>query len=299
MKDIREGAVKANGNRFAFLEVGEGPLVLLLHGFPDNAWTWSHQLPVLAGAGYRAVAPFMRGYPPTEIPSDGRYDMLALGKDVTELVRALGGGPAYIVGHDWGAIATYAAIGMSPSSILAAAVIGVTHPNRFRAPLGSPAQIHHAFHFWFFQMPGMAEAAVAANDLAFVDYLWQYWSPRLRDAAHIARVKRDTLGIPGAVEAALGYYRALARAAYDKPIPQEMLGSFRVPTLSIWGADDPVRVTAEGEEVSFAGPYRRETVERSAHFVHREQPDAVNRLVLDWFASIREPSRAPVADAAS
>ena len=291
MNEVREGTVEVNGTRFAFLEAGDGPLVLLLHGFPDNAWTWSHQLPALARAGYRAVAPFMRGYPPTAVPADGRYDMVALGEDVAGLARALGGGPAYVVGHDWGAIATYAAIGLSPSSIRAAAVIGVTHPNRFRAPLGSPAQIHHAFHFWFFQMPGLAEAAVAANDLAFVDYLWQYWSPRLHDAAHIARVKRDTLGIPGAVEAALGYYRALARAAYDRPFPPEILGSFGVPTLSIWGGDDPARVTAEGEEVSFTGPYRREVVERSAHFVHREEPDAVSRLILDWFATVPEPVR--------
>src|SRR5271154_3632074 len=82
--EVNRGSVEANGVRFEYLELGDGPLVLLLHGFPDNAWTWSHQMNPLAQAGYRAVAPFMRGYPPTEIPSDGRFDPEALGTDVSE-----------------------------------------------------------------------------------------------------------------------------------------------------------------------------------------------------------------------
>src|SRR5437762_4904132 len=108
-----QGTVRAGGVEFAYLEQGDGPLVLLLHGFPDNALTWDRVASALAGAGYRTVAPFMRGYPPTELPSDGRYDAAALADDVAELIDELGdGGPAFVVGHDWGAFATYAASGL-------------------------------------------------------------------------------------------------------------------------------------------------------------------------------------------
>ncbi len=96
------GHVQANGIRFAYLEQGAGPLVLLLHGFPDNAWTYRRQLEVLSRAGYRAVAPFLRGYAPTEIPADGRFDPATLGRDVHGLIRALSAtGKAFVVGMDW------------------------------------------------------------------------------------------------------------------------------------------------------------------------------------------------------
>src|SRR5437588_12221587 len=114
--DVKELSVEANGLRFSIIEGGDGPLVLLLHGFPDTAWTWSHVMPSLMAAGYRVVAPFMRGYPPTAIPSDGRYDPAALADDVAGLIDTLNDGePGFVVGHDWGAMATYGAIGRHPA----------------------------------------------------------------------------------------------------------------------------------------------------------------------------------------
>jgi len=91
---------------FQALEEGDGPLVLCLHGFPDDARTWRHQVPALVGAGYRVVAPFMRGYAPTSRPADGRYDAMALGEDVAALLEALGADDAIVIGHDLGAAAT-------------------------------------------------------------------------------------------------------------------------------------------------------------------------------------------------
>src|SRR5947209_9869516 len=101
--------IEANGLRFAYFEEGQGPLVLLLHGFPDTAHTWDEVRPALAGAGYRAVSPFMRGYFPTAIPADGKYDSETLGRDALALIEALGEKQAVVVGHDWGASAAYAA----------------------------------------------------------------------------------------------------------------------------------------------------------------------------------------------
>src|SRR5512136_420172 len=105
MAGFRRGTVRANGVRFATLEAGDGPLVLCLHGFPDHARSFRHQLPVLAAAGYRAVAPFMRGYAPTESPPEGSYHTAALAEDVLALIDALGYSQAYVFGHDWGALA--------------------------------------------------------------------------------------------------------------------------------------------------------------------------------------------------
>src|SRR5687768_14216442 len=126
--DLTEGRIEANGLLFGYLEAGphDGPLALCLHGFPDSAWTWRHLLPDLAHAGYRAVAPFMRGYAPTEVPADGRYQSGALVADACALHEALGGdGRAVILGHDWGAIATYGAAAHQPdrwSKVVAGAV---------------------------------------------------------------------------------------------------------------------------------------------------------------------------------
>lgn len=290
-RHIREGTVEANGIRFGFLEAGSGPLVLLLHGFPDDAWTWSHQLPVFAESGYRVVAPFMRGYPPSEPAPDGAYDMVTLGEDVAALVRALDGGAAYVVGHDWGAIATYGAIATNPTLIRRAAVIAVGHPSTFGAVLSTPEQVHASFHIWYFQLERIAEV-VRETGFAMIDYLWQLWSsPSHEDREHIERVKRDTLAPEGALEAALSYYRAIGRLRFQPEIVTQLVQPVSVPLLAIFGANDPGAALAVGEEANFTGEYRREIIDGAAHFVQREQPQATTRLLLEWLgASDREPA---------
>ena len=119
--------VQANGVRFAYLEQGDGPLVMFLHGFPDNAWSYRKQLQVFAEAGYRAVAPFLRGYAPTEIPADGIFDPIALGKDLEALIAALSDdGQARVVGMDWGGTSTFQALATAPSAIKAGTILWTT-----------------------------------------------------------------------------------------------------------------------------------------------------------------------------
>jgi pimeloyl-ACP methyl ester carboxylesterase len=115
---VQQRTVRVNGTEFSYLESGppEGPLALCLHGFPDTAHTWRHLMPALAQSGYRAVAPWMRGYAPTEIPADGIYQVGALAVDACALHDALGAdGDAVLVGHDWGAYASYGAASLQPS----------------------------------------------------------------------------------------------------------------------------------------------------------------------------------------
>ena len=283
--DVCEGTIEANGIRFAFLEAGRGPLVLLLHGFPDNPWTWSHQIPALVEAGYRVVAPWMRGYAPTQVPADGRYDAEALGTDVAELIRTLGGGSAYVVGHDWGTVAAYTAMALFPETIKRAVMIAGGHPTTLTKVFGSPSVMHHIFHFYLFQVRGFGEIALQLNDFALVDYLWHHWSPGHQDPEQIARAKA-TLSTPGTVEAALGYYRALATLRETHPqTAARMRDAGSVPTLAVFGVNDPPHVLSEGEESSFSAEYRRVIVEGAGHFVHRERPEELTRLVLDWLAA--------------
>jgi pimeloyl-ACP methyl ester carboxylesterase len=296
----RSRSIRANGIEFGFVEAGDGPLVLLLHGFPDAAWTWERQLAALSDAGYRTVAPFMRGYPPTEIPKDARYDAEALAADVAGLVTALGEESAYVVGHDWGGVATYAAATLQPDVVRAAALIGSGHPSTFPTTLLHPRQVHHIFHFWFFQARELAPAAVRANGMAFIDYLWEYWSGSGHDdREHIARVKRETLAPEGALEAALAYYPALLELPATRPgVAERIQGRVSAPTLSIFGEADPVRELSAGEEEQFEGSYRFEVVEGAGHFVHRERPEEVNRLLLDWLGTLDERRQRAPAHAA-
>ena len=283
--EIRQYEIDANGLRFGYLEAGEGPLVVLLHGFPDNAWTWTEQISALSEAGYRAAAPFIRGYPPTEIPADGRYDAEVLGDDVAELIRALGEESAYVVGNDWGAVSAYAAMALHPEVIRRAAVIAAGHTATLVPTFNHPDQMHHIFHFWFFQLRDLASPVVRNNDFAFVDYLWKHWSIEGHDDRdHIAQVKRDTLTPEGATEAALAYYPALLNLRNDHPeVAEKMRAKTTVPTLAIFGDSDPPRELSADEHVYFTGEYRLEIVEGAGHFVHREQPEELSRLLLDWF----------------
>lgn len=279
--------IKANGLDFAYLEQGNGPIVLLLHGFPDNAYSWSYQMPALAGAGYRTVAPFLRGYAPTQVPVDGFYGIATLATDIAEFIRTVGGGrPVHLVGQDWGAIIAYAVIAAYPELVERAVVAAVPHSAQVRKSLLNVRHIQRSFHWWFFQVAELPEKAIVENDFAFIDYLWDYWtSPGFEDAAHIANVKK-TLAEPGVLSATLGYYRAMLDVSKDDPklahLHELINRPISVPTLALCGADDLRAELMADQAEYFTGEYLFELVPDAGHFLHREKPDIVSRLVLDW-----------------
>lgn len=287
---ITEGQIEANGLTFGYLSEGEGPLALLLHGFPDSAWTWRHLLPELAAAGYRAVAPFLRGYAPTDVPGDGLYQSGAVATDANALHEALGGdGDAVIIGHDWGALATYAAAGHAPERWRKVVVAAVPPPATVASAFFSYDQLQRSWYMFFFQSP-LADMAVPMDDLAFLDRLWADWSPGYtangEDLAHV----KDCLRDPANLTAALAYYRATlgtgARSPEADAVEAAGAAPLTQPTLYLHGADDGcmgAELIDDGVLASLpAEGSRYEVVPGTGHFLQLEDPATVNRLVLDF-----------------
>jgi pimeloyl-ACP methyl ester carboxylesterase len=289
--DIIEGRVEANGVDFAYLEAGRGPLALCLHGFPDTAWGWRPLLSALADAGFRGVAPFMRGYAPTAIPHDGRYQSGVLAADANALHDALGGGgDAVVIGHDWGAMAAYGAVGHEPDRWRRAVAASVPPAAALGASLLDYDVIKHRTWYQFFFCNPLADLAVPMDDLAFIDRLWADWSPGYDGAAEVARVK-DALREPGRITAALGYYRqTLGAAPQDPALADVQALTFAVPprpTLYLHGLDDgcmPCPALAVAEAAFATEGSRVELIEGAGHFLQYERPDVVAAAIVDFVA---------------
>jgi pimeloyl-ACP methyl ester carboxylesterase len=285
---VFERTVSIRGIRYAYLEEGGGSrTVLLLHGYPDNAHSWEHQFPALAAAGYRVIAPFLRGYPPTDVARGCYFDRATLAMDVKGLVDALNGGePVDLVGQDWGAAVSYGVLGAVPEIVRRAVILAVPHPVQIRRVLRrDPRQVVRSFHWFLFQLPWLPERIVGAFDGAFLEFLWWLWSPAYRDHAHVARIQR-MMREPGAIEATLGYYRAAVRKAKQDPALADVTAKLdrviHVPTLVLCGTRDMRKEMLEGQRPLFAGPFEWRLVEGAGHFLHRERPDVVNREILAW-----------------
>lgn len=284
-----------NGLESTAYAAGTGPVVLCLHGFPDDAGSFRHQLAALADAGYRAVAPTMRGYEPSSQPdaSSSSYHPLAVARDVVEWARQLSDRPVYVLGHDWGAVATYLALALAPERFARAATIAVPPLHVVQAaPLKLPRQLRLSWYMFFFQLRGIADRVVARDDFAFVERLWRDWSPGWDfDRADLERVK-STFRQPGVLRSALGYYRAMFNPLLADSLAMQRLARkpCTVPLLAITGATDgcmDTRLYDMLDPALFAAELRVERVAGAGHFVHEEKPDEINRLLIEWFASAR------------
>jgi pimeloyl-ACP methyl ester carboxylesterase len=289
--DLTLQTVDANGFEIAYLTAGEpgAPLALCLHGFPDSAHTWRHLAPALVDAGYRVVAPFLRGFAPTAVPPDGRYQTGALAADALAVHEALGAdGRAVIIGHDWGATATYGAAAHEPDRWARVVAMAVPPAGALAAGFFTYDQIKRSFYMYFFQHP-LAETIVIGDDLAFIDHLWADWSPGY-DATADLELLKPSLRDPDNLAAAIGYYRstlgtteqdpALAdiQAATSQPTPQ--------PTLYLHGRDDGCIGSGLAADAGAFLPEgsRVEVVDGAGHFLHLERPDEVNRLIVGFLA---------------
>jgi len=267
--------VQANGLRFAYIEEGAGPLVLLIHGFPDTAHTWDLVRPAVAGAGYRAVSPFTRGYAPTEIPPKGPWDGDTLGRDILGIIEALGETRAIVVGHDWGASGAYSAANQGPDKVELLITSAIPHPGALTPSL---KLLWAARHFLALRRKGAA-AKLRATDFAYIDELVQRWSPTWRvPAGETDRVKA-AFREPGCVEAAIAYYAALG--ATPPPFTRKRV---KVPTVSIAGMDDMIAPEVFDRASSWYTAGYRVARMPGGHFAHREHPEQFNAILLDALA---------------
>ena len=294
MEQLREGRVRANGLTFATLEAGEGPLVLCLHGFPDHARSFRHQLPALAASGFRAVAPFMRGYAPSDVPPNGPYQSAALAQDAVALIEALGYKRAAVFGHDWGAVAAYGAAVLSPERVVRLITAAVPHGAAFpTALLSNYDQQRRSWYMFFFQTP-FADAAVPFDDFRFLERLWEDWSPGWTCPPEEMATLKETFRRPGVLAAALGYYRATLNPANQVPELAEIQGRISispvsVQTLYFHGARDGcVGVELlQGMDQLFPQGLETVIVPDAGHFVHQECPELVNKRLLEFIAPLR------------
>ena len=281
---------------FAAKAMGEGPVVICLHGFPDNAGSFRHQLPALAEAGFRAISVTLRGYECASIPENGDYSVEAIASDIYAVIDQLDQGPVHLVGHDWGAAIAYNAAAAAPHHFKSLTTMAVPHAGRFaRDGLRIPRQLKLSWYMGFFNLPWVSDWVVRRRDYAFIRNLWRKWSPAWSPAPDVIESVIDTLSQPGVLSATLGYYRAalslsaLSASADDAhyPVP--------VPTLALTGERDGCIASDVFERLTVASDYpegmRFHRIAEAGHFLHQEQPKAVNSLLIDWLTAIDDDCR--------
>jgi pimeloyl-ACP methyl ester carboxylesterase len=288
--------VSANGTRFHVAEAGDGPLVLLLHGFPEFWWTWRHQLAWLPEAGFRAVAVDLRGYGGSDKPPRG-YDLVTAASDAAGLIRALGEANAVVVGHGWGALVAWTLAAYHPKVVRRLAVVSMAHPLRMRSavltdPLGQGRRSSYAVGF---QLPVLPERQLVRDGARRVGQMLENWSAPGWPDDRTEQVYARAMLIPSVAHSALEYHRWLARSGVRPDgvrYARHMHAPIQAPTLHLHGALDTCVLlhTARGAGRYVDGPYRWHVIDGAGHFPHEERPEALDTELRGWLAD-PEPER--------
>jgi pimeloyl-ACP methyl ester carboxylesterase len=279
--------VITNGVRLHVVEAGTGPLVLLVHGFPQFWWAWRHQIPDLVGAGYRVVAVDLRGYAASDKPPRG-YDAPTLAADLAKLVPALGERRAVVVGHDWGGHLGWTMATLHPEVVRKLVVMSIPHPLCWpRELLRSRHQRRASRYIARFQLPWHPERWLVEDDAANVARLLRDWGgPGFPDAATERRY-RDAMQVGYAPNRELEYYRWAVRSVPrtdGRRYRKAMRTAVDVPTLQIQGSLDRciLPATAKASRRWAAGDYEWLELDGVGHFPHEEAPDAVSEAIARW-----------------
>ncbi len=275
--------IDAGGMRFEVLEQGHGDrLALCLHGFPEHAISWRHQMPVLASLGYRVWAVNQRGYGRTTRPGGIRaYALAHLLDDVAALIDASGAGSVVLIGHDWGAAVAWCFAAARIRPLRRLVIMNVPHPLCFRAALRHWRQLRRSWYIALFQIPLLPERMLAARRGASVRRLFA----QLSLPPEVLAIYAGQIAEPGAASAMLNWYRALRT---DRPSTATLARTIEIPTLLIWGEQDVALdlICLDGTD-----RYVRELTLRRlpgvSHWVQQDAPDQVNRLLVEFLAENR------------
>jgi pimeloyl-ACP methyl ester carboxylesterase len=285
----RHRHVAANGARFHVAESGTGPLVLLLHSFPEFWWTWRDQLPALAAAGYRAVAMDLRGYGSSDKTPRG-YDPVTLARDVVGTIRSLGAADAVLVGQGWGGYIAWTVAALHPGHVRALVPVAAAHPLRFRSLLRSPRLGRHLLGM---QVPWFPERRIQAQDARYVETLLRAWSgpaTAFPDAEQTRRY-RGAMSLWPSPHCALEYHRWVIRSRLrsdGRRFATSMRTPVPAPVLQVLGGQDPVvsRSAARVPARLVGGPHEVAVLDEAGHFPHEECPQEFNAALLQWLARL-------------
>ena len=284
---------EVNGITLHYVAAGSGPLVVLLHGFPEFWYSWRYQIPALAGAGFRVLAPDLRGYNESDKPRGvDSYRVEALVADVAALIEHAGYQRAHVVGHDWGGAIAWAFAMRYPERLERLAILNAPHPAAFLRELRTIGQLRRSWYILFFQLPGLPELMLRAGDCLSRSHL----SASARSPGRFQRGGRGPLqagaGAARRLTAALNYYRAAYRG---RARIGRRMRPIEAPTLLLWGEQDAylgLRLT-EG-----LGPWvhdlRIERIPDASHWVQIDAAEQVNRSLLSFLPTPTGAGARPV-----
>ena len=285
--DLREGYADLPEARLHYIEAGatDAPPVVLLHGFPEFWYSWRHQIPALAAAGLRVIAPDMRGYNLSSKPAEvSAYTSRRLAGDVRDLIHERGAERAFLAGHDWGAAVAWVTAMAHPDAVERLAILNVPHPRRMLQALRRPSrQLARSWYVFFFQLPWLPERAVRAGD-------WHALRRGFEQDAHPGAFTpedidryREAWAQPGAVTATINYYRAALRR--PPPSGDTHLAPIEIPTMVIWGERDRHLGAdlAEPDRRDVPGLHRVVRLPEASHWVQHDCPDRVSELLIGFF----------------
>ncbi|WP_100447903.1 alpha/beta fold hydrolase [Glycomyces xiaoerkulensis] len=286
--EFEEIAIATDRLEFPALAVGEGPVVVCWHGFPDHPATFGPLAERLVAAGRRVVAPFLRGHHRVHADAMTYADGLTLAADAAAVARVLDTDGVDMIGHDIGAGMVGRAAAAWPELVRNAVTMAVPPPAALPGLVEDPAQLQRLFYMFLFHVPGIGEATL---NLKLVDYLWANWSPGLDPGEHRERV-HALYEDPALVANALRIYRANFDTSLHDPELTELAATAEapasIPMLVLAGEDDgciPPPSFADAE-VGLAPGSRVEILPEAGHFMHLDRPDETARIVLEW---LREP----------
>src|SRR6266540_2442802 len=281
--ELREGYAEIGDVRLHYVEAGDGPLIVLLHGFPEFWFGWRLQIKPLAAAGFRVVAPDMRGYNVSSKP-DGvaAYDTGQLTADIRALIQERGAQSATLVGHDWGGSVAWATAMNHPEVVDRLAILNAAHPRKLSQGLHHPGQLRKSWYFFFFDLPELPESVVHADH-------WHFFRNFLRDA-HPAYTPEEidryieAWSQPGAATGMINYYRSSVRTPPKQA--EAALRPISAPTLVIWGQRDRYLgpELAEPDHDDVPNLDRVERLPDASHWVHHDEHERVTQLLTDFFA---------------
>jgi pimeloyl-ACP methyl ester carboxylesterase len=284
--ELRDGYAEIGDQRLHYVEAGDGPLIVLLHGFPEFWYGWRQQIRPLAAAGFHVVAPDMRGYNLSSRPASVKaYDTDPLVADILGLVQERGSESAMLVGHDWGGTVAWATAMNHPEVVDRLAILNAAHPRKLSQGLHHPSQLRKSWYFFFFALPELPESVVHANN-------WHFFRHFLHDA-HPAFTPEEidryveAWSQKGAATGMINYYRASVRKSPKRA--EAELRPIKAPALVIWGQRDRYLgpELAEPDHDDVPNLDRVERLPDASHWVHHDEAERVTQLLIDFFRPAR------------